>query len=448
MCATLATVLMIAFDRFTVTSLTEEVTAAGERVAIQMSHGRLDFPLADHRDRNIQVVDSQGKVVASTPQLQGKPPMATFQPERTNVATSMVCGGVFMRSQCDIVVAHRAHRGDQSWTVYAASPTTPPWADPKLAVMIGGGAALLAIGITYLGNRTATASLRPVAAIQEELDAINAASPDGRVLVPSTDDEIQHLAQSVNHTLGQLHTALSRQRQMVADVSHDLRTPITALRAEIEDALVAPQETSVTKLGATLMGGLERLQAITQDLTTIARLDSGMAALNEPVCLSELVTGVLRARRPVQQVEYELEPGVAVNADRSQLTRLFTCLADNAERHAASTIKVTVRREPHALADDPRFADGIAVLEVLDDGPGIPRHKREMVFERFTRLDAARTRTAGGAGLGLPIARQIAESLGGTLHIEDSAAGARFVLYLPSAAPVGEPARPLPEDVG
>jgi signal transduction histidine kinase len=111
---------------------------------------------------------------------------------------------------------------------------------------------------------------------------------------------------------------------------------------------------------------------------------------------------------------------VIIRGDVLRLGRLLTNLMDNAERHAVDTITVSVRVE-----------GDWAVLEVLDDGAGIAQDQREVVFRRFTRLDAARNRDAGGTGLGLPIARQIAEAHGGTLTIEDSDQGARFVLRLP-----------------
>ena len=132
-----------------------------------------------------------------------------------------------------------------------------------------------------------------------------------------------------------------------------------------------------------------------------------------------------------KRCEYSLEPGVMVIGDRLRLGRLLTNLVDNAERHADSTITITVRHAPNGEHDGQRFPHGIAVLEVIDDGPGIDPDKRELVFQRFARLDAARNKDAGGTGLGLPIARQIAEASGGTLRIEDSPRGARFVLRLP-----------------
>jgi signal transduction histidine kinase len=430
--ALLATVLMIAIGRVATDFLTDELAANAGRVAAAVEQGRIYYPLAYHQSRNMQVVDPRGRVVASTEELRGKPPMAKFTSQGRTSATSVVCGGVFPAAECDIVVAKSARHGGENWIVYSASPVLPSWVDPRLAVLVGGSAVALAAAVTYLGHRIAKASLRPVSAIRAELEEINACCPDRRVPIPPSDDEIHDLAESVNHTLSRLEAALLQQRQFVSDASHDLRSPIAAMQAEVEDALIAPDETSVPKLGMAVLNDLKRLQAIVHDLLAIARLDSGMPGAREPVDLSELVATELRARRPTKRVESVLEPGVFVVGDRSRLIRVFTNLVDNAQRHAESTIIVTVRREP---GGDQRLSEGVAVLEVVDDGPGIDPDKRELVFQRFIRLDAARNKDAGGAGLGLAIARQIAESSGGTLRIEDSPRGARFVLRLP-AAPV------------
>ncbi|WP_344053204.1 ATP-binding protein, partial [Planotetraspora silvatica] len=142
---------------------------------------------------------------------------------------------------------------------------------------------------------------------------------------------------------------------------------------------------------------------------------------------------------PTKTVECALESGVVVIGDRLRLSRLLTNLVDNAERHAETMIIITVRRESRDEGGDQLFPHGVALLEVLDDGGGIDPAKREVVFQRFARLEASRSKDAGGTGLGLPIARQIAEAGGGTLRIEDSPRGARFVLRLPLAA-----TRPMP----
>ncbi|WP_440105386.1 sensor histidine kinase [Streptosporangium sp. H16] len=432
LCTLVATVLMIAIHRFSTEALTAEIVADSGRVAMQVERGKVAYPLARNPFRHIQVVDSQNRVVVSTPKMQGKPRMATFTPGNRATAESVVCGGVFPPGQCEIVVAQWAYREGGNWIVYCATPVVPLWVDPRLAGLVGGAAVVLTAAITYLGRRIAAESLKPVTAIRAELDEINETSLSRRAPVPSSDDEIHDLAVSINHTLSRLQNAVEQQRQFASDASHDLRSPIAAIRAEVEDALRAPQETSVTKLGRTVLGSMERLQAIVHDLLTIARLDAGSPCAREEIDLAELVAAECRMRRHMRNsCEFSLEPGVVVIGDRLRMGRLLTNLIDNADRHADSKIIIKVRRAPGDECDDRRFPHGTAVLEVIDDGPGIDPDKRESVFQRFTRLDTARNKDAGGTGLGLPIARQIAETSGGTLRIEDSPRGARFVLRLP-----------------
>jgi signal transduction histidine kinase len=429
----LAAVVMLAANRFATHDEVEETTAAGGRVAVQLERGRLDYPLAQYPSRDLQVVDPQGRVVASTPTLRGKPAMVKLAPDNSNnVTTAGVCGGVFSPGQCNIVVAQWAHRAGERWIVYSASPAVGPLVDPQLAAAVVGSAVLLTAAITFLGHRVASASLRPVTAVRAELDEINATSPGRWVPVPSSVDEIRDLAESVNHTLSRLYISMEQQRRFAADASHDLRSPLAAIRAEVEDALYAPQETSVTKVGGAVLGSLERLQAVADGLMTITRLDAGEQGARDPIDLAELVTAECRARHHIKKTyDCSLEPGTVVIGDRSRLSRLLANLIDNADRHADSMITINLRRAPGDDRDRRRFPYGVAVLEVIDDGPGIDPDKRELVFQRFTRLDAARNKDAGGSGLGLPIARQIAEATGGTLRIEDGPRGARFVLRLP-----------------
>ncbi|WP_248958621.1 sensor histidine kinase [Sphaerisporangium perillae] len=446
--ALLATVLMIGIRNFVTDNLTQELAANAGRLAIQLEQDQVGYPLAHHHARDVQVVDSRGRVVASTDDLRGKPRMTRFTPGGEEAATSVVCGGVFPPGECEIVVAQWANHAGGRWIVYSASPVPPPWVDPRLAGLVVGGAAALAGAATYLGYRIARAALRPVHAIRAELDEITAASP-GRVPVPPSEDEIRALADSVNNTLSRLHAAMEQLRQFVSDASHDLRSPIAAMRAEVEDALVAPQETSVTTVGSAVLGSLDRLQAISQDLLTLARLDAGVPGARERVDLTELVSAECRIRHTsAKRVECSLEFGVVVIGDRGRLGRLLTNLVDNAQRHAETKINVTLRREPSDESGDQRFPHGVAVLEVLDDGAGIDPDKRELVFQRFMRLDASRNKDPGGTGLGLPIARQIAEAIGGTLRIEDSPHGARFVLRLPSASSASEHAPRRGHDAG
>jgi signal transduction histidine kinase len=423
LCALLATALMIAINRYVTGSLIGEITAAGGRVAIQMERGQLDYPLVQHRSRNLQVVDPQGRVVASTPQLRGKPVMATFTPDGTNITTSVVCGGVFPSDECEIVVAQWVHRAGQKWIVYSASPAVAPWVDPRLAAAVGGGAVMLAAAITYLGRRVVIASLRPVTAIRGELDEINATCLDRRVPVPSSDDEIYRLADSVNHTLTRLQAAMEQQRQFTADSSHELRTPVAGLRAQLEEAQLHPGETDLNDLLAHSLSDVDRIQQIITDLLLLAQLGYSAPELRERIDLATVVRTEVSRRADPHKVRLIPAPEVPVDAIHSQIGRVISNLLDNAERHARQAVVVEVRRTGDS-----------AELVVDDDGQGIAEADRERIFERFTRLDTARSRDRGGTGLGLAIARSIAQAHDGRIEVGNSAAGgARFVLRLPLA---------------
>ncbi|WP_405149671.1 HAMP domain-containing histidine kinase [Sphaerisporangium sp. NBC_01403] len=428
----LATVLMVAVNRLATDYLTNEIAAAAGRVASVVDRETPLNPLPHSLVDNLQVVDPRGKVVSSTPRLQGKPPMASFTPSNgRSTQTSVVCDRVFPPDQCQIVVAQRVYRSGEPWIVYSAAPVVPYLVHPRLALVLIGGAVFLTGAVTYVSYRVVRGSLTPVDAIRSELDEINATCLGRRVPVPPSKDEIHDLAESVNRTLDRLQSAMERQRQFASDASHDLRSPITAMRAEVEDAMMAPAHTDVTTMGSSLLGSLDRLQAIVADLLMVARLDAGAPGVREPLDLSELVGSELDRRHPAKMIKRDVEPGVLVIGDRLRLARLLTNLLDNAERHADSSVSVMVRREPGG----PGSLPSAAVLEVLDDGAGIDPDKRGYVFQRFARLDAARSKDSGGTGLGLPIARQIAETGGGTLTIEPSKRGARFVVRLPLAPP-------------
>ncbi|MFC7387610.1 HAMP domain-containing sensor histidine kinase [Sphaerisporangium rhizosphaerae] len=428
----LSAVMLVAVNRYASGYLTEEVAAAARRVAVVFEQGTLPAPIPYEQVRNLQVVDSQGRVVASSGILRGKPPMASFvPPPGEEQAVRRVCDRVFPHGECQVVVARRAFRAGRECIVYAAAPPIRPWVHPLLAAFAV-AAVLSVVAVTVYGShRLVTGSLSPVNAIRAELDEIVATSPGRRVPVPPANDEIHGLAESVNHTLDRLEEAMERQRRFASDASHDLRSPITAMRAEVEEALLAPAETDVNAMSRSLLSSLDRLQAIVSDLLQVARLDAGTPVTREPVDLAELVAGELERRQSRLRIGTDLEPGVVVMGDRVRLARLFTNLMDNAERHAATSATVKVCTRIGDRPGDPRFSHGTAIIEVLDDGAGISPDKWEIIFQRFTRLDAARSKDAGGTGLGLSIARQIAETTGGCLTVEPSERGARFVVRLP-----------------
>ncbi|SDH40826.1 ATP-binding protein [Nonomuraea jiangxiensis] len=223
-----------------------------------------------------------------------------------------------------------------------------------------------------------------------------------------------------------LKQSLDRQRRFTTDASHELRTPLAGLRAQLEEAQLHPGETDLTALLDHALGDVDRLQAIITDLLLLARLEAVPATAFERVELARIVEGEVSRRFGDRcPVRLDLDPGVIVNAVPTQIRRVLGNLLDNARRHAAHAVVVRVSR-----------AGDRAELSVTDDGPGIPEAEREHVFQRFARLDTARSRGYGGAGLGLAIARDIAHNHQGTLHVEEARPhGARFVFRLPLAEP-------------
>jgi signal transduction histidine kinase len=242
--------------------------------------------------------------------------------------------------------------------------------------------------------------------------------------VPKGQHEFTLLAETVNDTLDRLDGAYEHLQQFISDASHDLRSPIAAIRTQVEEAVMYPDDTDWPTTADTVLAGMDRLQALVTDLLALARLDAGVPLVRTPTDLGRLVDIELSRRPPKVKVVKHLRKGVFAAGDPLRLARLVTNLMDNAERHARSRITVIVRPD-----------GSMAVLEVIDDGPGVAVELRELVFERFIRLADSHDRDPQGTGLGLAIARQIAEAHGGTLTIEDSPRGARFVLRLEQCEP-------------
>nr|WP_202532779.1 HAMP domain-containing sensor histidine kinase [Streptomyces sp. SID3212] len=291
------------------------------------------------------------------------------------------------------------------------------------AMLVGLPVLLLVVGgVTWLVTRRA---LRPVEGIRREMAAITASEDlSRRVPEPATHDEVARLARTTNETLTALEASVERQRRFVADASHELRSPIASLRTQLEVGDAHPGLLDVPGAVADTV----RLQQLAADLLLLARLDAGERPGRARFDLGDLAAEEI-AVRTTDRLKVSLgageEPGrsLEVSGSRGQLARVLGNLLDNAQRHAASSVTVSVHRKA-----------GRIVLAVADDGPGVPEAERERVFERFVRLDDARARDDGGAGLGLAIARDVAHRHGGTLTVaRGPLGGARFELALPPA---------------
>ncbi|MFJ1754105.1 sensor histidine kinase [Kitasatospora sp. NPDC088134] len=274
-------------------------------------------------------------------------------------------------------------------------------------------------------------ALRPVESIRRQMAAVRDGAFHERVPVPRARDGVHRLARTTNDTLDRLQHALDEQRRLVADASHELRSPLAALRNSLEVPLTHPAAADWPGVVAGALTDTQRLQDLADDLLLLARVEQDTGhpgGSGGGVDLHDLIAEQLAERAHTDpELTFEGRLGEVVLPGREVLpARLVRNLLDNAARHARHRVAVTLAVE-----------DGRAVLTVEDDGPGIPAADRERVFERFVRLDAARDRDSGGAGLGLALVRTIAHRFGGTATAEPPGRlpGARLVVRLPHTVP-------------
>jgi signal transduction histidine kinase len=285
---------------------------------------------------------------------------------------------------------------------------------------------VLVIALGLVGWRVVGAVLRPVEQLRVGAESITGSRRDDRLPVPCSEDEIQRLAVTLNGMLDRLSAARARQRAFVADAAHELRSPLTAMRTELE---VAGRHGVPEDLVPDLLADVVRLSRLVDDLLLLARADdagSGAAPSKDrfaPVDVADVLREAHdRCRGARVPVTLSLTDGrdLTTLGEHDALLRAVANLLDNAVRHATGRVILTGYAEA-----------GSAVIEVADDGPGIPADDRERVFDRFTRLDDGRARDEGGSGLGLAIVRELVRRHDGTVTLADAGPGLRATIRLP-----------------
>ncbi|MEO3871156.1 HAMP domain-containing sensor histidine kinase [Nonomuraea sp. B12E4] len=419
--------------------------ALGEHVYVQAEHeagewttvarttppGALRDPLPVFAEINlVQIVDSHGAVLAASPDAHGLPALSQVRPAPDDPVQRLSDGR-------HMVVAIRSGPTPDAPIVLAGLAVPMLLRGHHLELLLGALALLLtacAGAITWVAIGRA---LRPVEAVRAHMAQITLNDLSRRMPIPPGEDEIADLVRTANHTLARLDEAVAQQRRFAATTSHELRNPIAGLRAQLEDALEHPEDTDARQTLRTALNTTDRLDAIIGDLLAQARLRADSP--HELVNLNELIaqetnrtnaththddTGGHDGSRPGVPVRFRADGDVWVCGSSIQLIRALANLVGNARRHAATGVDITLTA-----------TGGQAVIAVTDDGPGIAPGDRQRVFERFTRLDDGRRLDSGGSGLGLAITRDIAAGHRGTLTLEDSPTGARFVLRIPQLDP-------------
>lgn len=380
---------------------------------------------SNDEDRAVQLVDSSGQVLLATPNLTDQPPLrARLDPSSTQVIDNQTVPQLE-----DDAYRVLTRRIDTAWgpaelhVAQNIDDLNDTFRGLTIALLIAVPAVvtILAALTWWLVGRT----LRPVELIRAEVADISGADLDRRVPVSDQGDEIARLATTMNEMLDRLDNASRRQRQFVADASHELRTPLTRIRTEVEVDLNQPDRADPAATNATVLEESIGLQLLLDDLLFLARTDERQfAQRTRPVDLDDVVFKEVVNFRGTSPIDIDTTNVEAVHltGDPEQLGRVVRNLLSNAVRHAETNVSISVQ------------ANGASTqLVVVDDGPGVPPDARSRIFQRFGRADDARTRSDGGAGLGLAIARDIVTRHGGSIRYDDAwVDGARFIVTLPS----------------
>jgi signal transduction histidine kinase len=394
-------------------ALDDQARAAAEQVVAMVNSGTVPDPLPVSGAQVVQVVDSAGRVLDGSV---GADRLTSLL--RPDEIASAVGGSprTVPGSRAGVdgtmrAVAIRAGTADAPRVVIAAVPmqaiahstgalrTALLLAFPLLLVVLA-AIAWYVIGWT----------LRPVEELRTAADRISGTGRTERLPVPAARDQIRALAETLNTMLGRLEAARARQRDFAADAAHELRSPLTSMRTQLEVAQHLGEDTAPTP---DLLADVARLSRIVDDLLLLARADTdaGRPPLVRAFDAGALLGDVADGHHGEPVVRVADGPPAEVTADPDELRRAVTNLVDNAVRYARAEVLLDAAR-----------TGGRVTISVIDDGPGIAPADRERVFGRFTRLDQARARDTGGTGLGLAIVRELVRRAGGTVAFHDAAA--------------------------
>jgi heavy metal sensor kinase len=377
-------------------------------------------------NRYVEVTDGSGRVVAWSANLTGHV-LAIPSDNLANARQQTISFAVI--NNLRVAVVPLTGNRDLGYSAVAEPLSVIDESLRRLRRDFFAGVPLILLLASMGGYFLARKSLSPIALMDRQTQRITAENLSARLDVMNKRDELGGLAVTINELLERLENAFKEQQRFVADASHELRTPLAVLRGETEVSLSQSRTGDEYKASLNLIKDeAERLSRIVEDLFILAQQPADPRAVaKQPVRLDQIVAECGRAAQVLasqKELKLKVDPGppLSLNGDDELLQRMILNLLDNAVKYTPAGGEVSV-----ALA----ASNGDARLTVRDNGIGIPAKDQPHVFDRFYRVDKARSRAMGGAGLGLSIARQIAEAHGGTVSVESSASGSVFTVELP-----------------
>ncbi len=409
-----------------------------------------EAPGATHRPRHLLVCDPRGRVLASDGETEPLAPAAVHEAART---LSPAYADVRWSAEIFRTVAwpFRDEDGEvfvmEIGTSYLVIETVLGKSFLLLAVIGGTTLLFLILGSWFLTHR----AFEPVDRVIRRLEAIDEDNLSERIPTEGRSDEIGRFIAVINGVLDRLDRAFRAQSRFSSDVAHEIRSPLTALRGQMEVAL--RKDRPAEEYREVLVDNLEevlRLARLAEDLMNLARADAGILRMrHRPIDLASLLDRVVarfehaRGARRVT-LTLEAQERLFVLGDSGLLGRMFDNLVDNALMHSSTGQAVTIRLTRETLArETPTREGGRAVIAVRDDGEGIPPEHLEKIFDRFYRVDKARSRDRGGTGLGLAIVRQFAWLHRGSVSVRSTVGkGSTFTVDLPLASTEEEDAPP------
>ncbi len=372
----------------------------------------------------LQILDTDGTVLLSTDDDYATHPITTKRSAPGETAEYTVAS-LAEDAEPFVIVVSGVQTATGVVRVVAAQPLESVQdATGVLVALLSIGAPLVLLVVAGTSYAVVGKALAPVEAIRRRVAEVSTADQDTRVPVPESTDEISRLAHTMNSMLSRLQAAAAAQHRFVADASHELRSPLATIRTTTELAVLHPEAMDLERASDTILTETHRLERLVSDLALLARSDEhGLIMHVEDVDLDDIVTGEIARLRAGGTVDVVVDVvSVRVRGDEQHLLRAVRNLVDNAARFASTRVEVRLGT-----------ADGKAVLDISDDGPGIPESEWDRVFERFVRLDDSRERGTGGTGLGLAITHQIALVHSGGVRVLPSThgTGAHLQLSLP-----------------